>query len=292
MAPGGEFLPPGPCLAVLCRTMEQLDAALSGGASWVECDFEDLRRYKEAVERTRTRGIPIALAPPRIFKPGEAGFLSVLLKAAPDALLVRSTAHLAVFAREAPGTPRIGDYSLNVANDLSAAWALDQGLARFVPSYDLNFEQLSGVLSRIDPSRAEVVVHQHMPMFHMEHCVFAAALSKGKDWTDCGRPCDRHRVSLRDWAGKEHPLVADAGCRNTVYNAVPQSASQYVRRMLEAGVRWFRVELLGEDAAGARRLVNAYREVLDGARDGETLWRELRASNVMGVTRGPLGREG
>ena len=25
--------------------------------------------------------------------------------------------------------------------------------------------------------------------------------------------------------------------------------------------------------------------------NGETLWRELRASNVMGVTRGPLGRD-
>ena len=29
---------------------------------------------------------------------------------------------------------------------------------------------------------------------------------------------------LRDRIGKEHPLRADVGCRNTLYNATPQSA--------------------------------------------------------------------
>ena len=63
-----------------------------------------------------------------------------------------------------------------------------------VPSYDLNWEQLTALLGRGDPGRFEVVVHQHMPMFHMERCVFAAFLSEGKDWRDCGRPCDHHRA--------------------------------------------------------------------------------------------------
>ena len=130
-----------------------------------------------------------------------------------------------------------------------------------------------------------------MPMFHMEHCVFAALLSTGKDASDCGRPCDRHALDLADWSGKSHPVKADAGCRNTVFNAVAQSASPYLARMRDAGVRTFRVELLREDADAARRLVRGYREVLEGRADGRTLWKDLRASDVMGVTRGPLGRE-
>jgi U32 family peptidase len=65
-------------------------------------------------------------------------------------------------------------------------------------------------------------------MFHMEHCVFAAFLSDGKDWRDCGRPCDHHKVDLRDRVGAAFPVTPDAGCRNTVYNAVPQSAAEYV----------------------------------------------------------------
>jgi putative protease len=32
-------------------------------------------------------------------------------------------------------------------------------------------------------------------MFHMEHCVFCAFLSTGKDYRDCGRPCDTARCN-------------------------------------------------------------------------------------------------
>jgi putative protease len=71
-------------------------------------------------------------------------------------------------------------------------------------------------------------------------------LSKGKDWRDCGRPCDRHKLDLRDRAGARFPVVADAGCRNTVFNAVPQSAAEYIGRTRELGLRRFRIELLRE----------------------------------------------
>ncbi|HYF01241.1 MAG TPA: DUF3656 domain-containing protein [Planctomycetota bacterium] len=280
-----------PELVVLCRTLEQVEAALAEGARWIECDFEDIRRYRDAVPLCRAREAAVVLAPPRIFKPGEQGILRNVAAAGANGVLVRSTAHLAFFRREAPFLLQIGDFSLNAANELTSDLLLDKGLVRLVPSYDLNWEQLETMLGRVDPGRFEVTVHQHMPMFHMEHCVFAAVLSKGKDCTDCGRPCDRHALALKDWVGMEHPLKADVGCRNTIYNAVPQSASTYMRRMLDRGVRWFRVELLLEDAAASRRLVRGYRDVLDGRGDGQSLWRDLRALNTMGVTRGPLGRD-
>ncbi|MBI3268932.1 MAG: U32 family peptidase [Planctomycetes bacterium] len=290
-APKKKSADPPPRLAVLCRSMDQVEAALAEGATWIECDYEDPRRYRDAAERVHAAGAVLCLAPPRILKPGEQGFLKLLLGAGPDAVLARSTGHLPWFRREAPGVPLVGDFSLNAANDLTADWLLAQGLLRFVPSYDLNFEQLAALFARTDASRAEVVVHQYMPMFHMEHCVFAACLSTGKDYTDCGRPCDRHDLALKDWSGRAHPVKADAGCRNTIYNAVPQSASQYVRRFLDLGVRWFRLELLRETGDEARRLVRGYADVLAGRSDGQTLWQELRASNYLGVTRGPLGRE-
>lgn len=281
--------PGEPRLVVLCRSLEQLAAALEEGVRSVACDFEDIRRYREAVPRARAAGAEILVAPPRVHKPSERGILKNLLGAEADGILVRSTAHLDFYRREAPGRILAGDFSLNVANELAAEALLARGLDRFVPSYDLTWEQLQALLGRVDPGRAEVVLHQHMPMFHMEHCVFAAFLSTGKDSTDCGRPCDRHRVELRDRAGMAHPVRADVGCRNTVYNAVPQSASPYARALLERGVRRFRVELLGEDAPAARRLVRRYRDLLEGRADGRDLWKELRASSVLGVTRGPLG---
>ena len=278
-----------PTLVALCRSMEQVQAALDLRVSTIECDFEDIRKYREAVPLARSRGAAILLAPPRIHKPGELGILRNVAGAGPDGILVRSTAHLPHFRSEAPHLSLVGDFSLNTANELTADLLLSRGLARFVPSYDLNWEQFQALLGRVDAGRAEVVIHQHMPMFHNEHCTFAALLSKGKDATDCGRPCDRHAIALRDWAGHEHPVKADVGCRNTVYNAIPQSASQYVRRMVDLGVRWFRVEFLRENGEAAGRLLGAYRAVLEGRGDGDRLWKDLKASHLLGVTRGPLG---
>ena len=76
----------------------------------------------------------------------------------------------------------------------------------------------------VDPADwFDITIHQHMPMFHMEHCVFCAFLSDGTDFTNCGRPCDTHEVKLRDRVGTEHILQADAGCRNTLFNGKAQT---------------------------------------------------------------------
>ena len=125
-------------------------------------------------------------------------------------------------------------------------------------------------------------------MFHMEHCVFAAFLSTGKDWRDCGRPCDHHKVELRDRVGAAFPVTPDAGCRNTVFNARAQTGAQYFGRLQRAGLRYFRVELLDEDRENARRLISLYLRLLDGSCTGEGVWHELKADSRLGVTHGTL----
>jgi putative protease len=254
----------------------------------VYCDFEDGRRYKEAVPRARAVGIPVGLATLRILKPGEEGFLNPVLAAGPDAVLVRNLGAMLYFREHAPHLEQVADFSLNVANELTADLLRREGFARLVPSYDLSWEQFAALVRRSDPAWYECVIHQHMPMFHMEHCVFAAFLSNGKDWRDCGRPCDRHRVELRDRVGAAFPVTPDAGCRNTVFNALPQSAAEYVPQMLALGLRRFRVELLRETPDQVGPLLDAYRRVLEGWDDGRDTWRRLRAMNQLGVTRGTL----
>jgi putative protease len=184
----------------------------------------------------------------------------------------------------------VGDFSLNVANELTADLLAGEGLTRLVPGHDLNWEQLAALVGRIDPGLFEVVVHQHMSMFHMEHCVYAAFLSAGRDWRDCGRPCDRHRVDLRDRVGAEFPVVVDAGCRNTVFNAVAQSAAEFLPRMRALGLRHFRVELLREKGEQVAPLLEQYARVLAGVEDGRGTWRRLQVLNQLGVTRGTLQR--
>ena len=282
-------------LTVLTRTLEQVHAVLEwhpegdvACPAFLYCDFEEVRHYRDAVALCRQKNVPIALATPRIIKPSETGLLKQIANCRPDAVLVRNFAAVSFFQQTAPEMKLRGDYSLNVANELTAALFLEQGLQSLVPSYDLNLEQLRGMLQRINPGIFELVIHQHMPMFHMEHCVFSHVMSNGKDWHDCGRPCDRHRVELKDHVGESHPLVADVGCRNTVFNAHAQSAALYLPRLLDWGLRTFRVELLREPASEVRPLLDRYTRALTGRDSGPQVWRELHVLNQLGVTRGTL----
>ena len=279
--------PVEPSLRVLCRSMEQIGAALDAGISELYADFEDIRRYKEAVALVRERGNSrILLATPRIQKATEEGFFKLIENAEPDGVLIRNLGAITHFAGS--GLTTVGDFSLNVANPLTAQFFMNQGLQRATVSYDLNVAQVLDLLESAPPEWFELTIHQHMPMFHMEHCVFAAFLSEGKDHTDCGRPCEAHRVHLRDRVGMKHPLRADVGCRNTLFNAVAQTGAGYFKELRAAGLRNFRVELLEEDAEQTGNILRAYQALLSGETEGADLWRSLRAQTQLGVTKGTL----
>ena len=299
-----EFHPrdAGATLIVLVRNLAQLDAALKCGATTVYCEFEDPKKYREAVTTFHTaRGCStpssilhppssqpgIFVAPPRIFKPGDEWILNQVRSCNADGYLVRNYDHLKFFA----DTRRVGDFSLNVANRITADYFKNHfGLERVTDSYDLNVTQLDALLSAAPPEWFEITIHQHMPMFHMEHCVFCAFLSSGRDFRDCGRPCDVHDVRLRDRVGAEHPLKADAGCRNTVFNSQAQTGAEFVERLLALGVRNFRVEFLNESPDEVVRTITKYRQLLRGEISGTQLWRELKLFNQLGVTRGQMGK--
>lgn len=284
-------------LIVLVRNLAQLEAALQCGIKTIYCDFEDPKKYREAVTTFHTAfgckvpGSPgsalpaIFVAPPRIFKSGEEWTLEQVRSCNADGYLVRNYEHLRYFAKDR----RVGDFSLNIANHLTADYFKNQfGLERVTASYDLNVQQLDALLTGAPAEWFEITLHQHMPMFHMEHCVFCAFLSKGKDYHDCGRPCDKHDVRLKDRVGALHPLKADVGCRNTVFNSQAQTGAEFVERMLALGVRYFRIEFLNETPAEVTQTITKYRQLLRGEITGAQLWRELKLTNQLGVTRGQM----
>lgn len=277
---------PAPQLWALCRTPEQLTAAAEAGVDGVYVEYHHIANYPDAVATARSLGLPIYLATLRIQKPGEIGLTRKLLRHGADGILARNLAALEL-CRTAE-LPAIADFSLNMANPLSADWLRQQGARRTTISYDLNRDQLSDLIAAMPGRDLEAVVHQHMPMFHMEHCVFCAVISPGTNKTNCGRPCDRHAVKLRDRIGMEHPLHADIGCRNTLYNATPQSGAEVVRELLLAGVRHYRVELLEDSPGQTRRIIDLYRKLLAGRIEPAEVWQQLSASNRVGVTRGTL----
>ena len=248
-----------PRLHLLARREEQLPTlierfARSSGSvlATVYLDLDDWAACGRAVAAFRSAGVPVMIAAPRILTAAEAEQVDRLLAFEPDAALVRNLGMLQRLRNRAPHLPLIGDFSLNVANELAADLLLGLGLTRIAPALDLNLGQWSALRTAASSIPLEAVIHAHLPMLHMAHCVAAAALTDGNNCADCGRPCRRHEVRLRDRLGVEHLVTQDIARRTTVFNGNVQSAADLWADLDRIGVRDFRVELLGESPPSGR----------------------------------------
>ena len=288
ITPKSSHIATSPSLIVLVRNFQQLKATLQADIKTIYCEFEDPRNYREAVKMVREseQEISIFVAPPRITKPGESWIFKQIKDANADGYLIRNYDHLEYFTTE----KCVGDFSLNIANPLTADYFKQRfNLERLTASYDLNINQLEDLITNYPAENFEITIHQHIPMFHMEHCVFCAFLSQGTDYTNCGRPCDKYEVKLRDRVGSGHILKADAGCRNTVYNATAQTGAEYVQRLISLGLQHFRLEFVNETPEDVTKIIHHYSQLFRGEITGSQLWKKLKLQNQLGVTRGALG---
>jgi putative protease len=270
---------------LLVRTPEQLEAALDVRPASITLDYLDLYGLKPSVDLVKQSGVPVRVASPRVLKPGEEKLRDFLLRLDCD-LLVRPAGLVDVVAQTQRAIT--GDFSLNAANAITAAWFLAKGLARIAPTHDLNAAQVAALARAVGGSALEAIAYQHLPVFHTEHCVFCRFLSKGTSYRDCGRPCETHLVALRDDKGREHPVLADTGCRNTVFGAEAQEASAHMDAWLAAGIGDFRLEFAHETAGEVRDVALGFARALAGEVSFDAWGARLRRLSPSGTTEGSL----
>jgi putative protease len=273
-----------PSLHVLVRTAEQLDAALAVSPDSITLDYLDLYGLRPSIERVRQSGIAVRVASPRVLKPGEEKIVDFLL-GCDCPILVRSTGLLEALRHREP-RELTGDFSLNAANALTANEFFALGLRALTPTYDLNAAQIAELAREVGGQRIEAVAYQHLPVFHTEHCVFCRFLSKGTSYRDCGRPCEEHRVALRDTQGRPHPVMADVGCRNTVFGAEAQEASAHLEDWRAAGIARYRLEFTHESAAQVAGVTRAFADAFAARMTGRELTLRLQKLSPEGITQG------
>jgi putative protease len=273
-------------LHLLVRTQAQLEAAIAVRPAEITLDYLDLYGLKPSLERVRAAGIQARVASPRVLKPGEEHIVDFLLSC--DCPILVRSAGLLHALRDRSHHPLAGDFSLNAANASSAEEFFALGLTSLTPTHDLNAEQVADLARAVGGERIEAILYQHLPVFHTEHCVFCRFLSAGTSYKDCGRPCEHHVVALRDDAGRAHPVMADVGCRNTVFGAEAQEASRHLDDWRAAGIAQFRLEFAHESGEQTEEIARLFTSALAGSSTAQELARQLRSMAPQGVTEGSL----
>lgn len=284
---------------VLLREKGQVDDLLASASteilSAIDCvilDFEFGRDYQASVQALRQAKVRVGLATTRILKPNEYRNLKYLLSLQPDVLLVRNLGALYYFTKENPVSCELrGDFSLNVTNHLTADYLFKKRLSTLCLSYDLNHRQVLQVLENAPAQNLEVTLFQYMPSFHMEHCVFAAFLSSGSSYRDCGKPCEKHDVRLKDQFDHWHQIKPDQECRNTMYHATSQSAARFWKTWQEHGLGYVRYEALKERGDELLNKIATHIDLLQGRIDSDELYRRLGALEAYGLSEGQLHRD-
>ncbi len=280
---GTPTLPMAPQLHLLVRSEAQLDAALLSDCQSIMLDFLDLYGVRKSVAKVRNAGREVRIATPRVLKPDETKILD-FLRSLECPILVRSAAML----ERLQGTELVGDFSLNTANSQTAAAYLDLGCSRLTPTHDLNARQVERLARDVGAHRIEVALFHHLPVFHTEHCVFCRFLSTGTTHLDCGRPCETHEIALRDERGRSHPVVADVGCRNTVFGAEAQQPGAHLQSWLAAGIGHYRIEFAHETPEQVRSIAQTCYEAITGQLKPADFVVALRRTTPGGVTEGSL----
>ncbi|MEP7290378.1 MAG: DUF3656 domain-containing protein [Chloroflexota bacterium] len=273
-------------LHLLVRTPEQLEAALEVKPASITLDYLDLYGLRPAVEQIKEAGITPRVASPRVLKPQEQRIVNFLLRL--DCQLVVRSGGLVEALQGRYQHPLIGDFSLNVANQLSADTYFKLGIDKITPTHDLNADQISKLAEEIGGERLEVIAYHHLPVFHTEHCVFCRFLSKGTSYLDCGHPCEKHKVALRDAQGRNHPVMADVGCRNTVFGAEAQVASRHLDQLIQSGIAHYRLEFVHESAEVVRQVAAAFQGYFSRKLNSTELDQRLQKIAPQGTTEGSL----
>ena len=274
-------------LHVLIRSADQLDAAIAASPASITLDYLELYGLRDSVEKVIAAEIHCRAASPRILKPSEQNIIKFLLSLDCD-ILVRSAGLLKDLANDPRSIGKlVGDFSLNAANFLSVETYLAMGLKQITPTYDLNGQQIAELVDHVPADKLEVIAYSHLPVFHMEHCVFCRFLSDGTDSSNCGHPCERHQISIEDAQGRRHPVMADVGCRNTVFGNEAQFDGQWVEQWWHTGIADFRIEFVHQTGDQIQEVLTAFESFFAGRISADDLETLLNVDDVK-TTQGSL----
>lgn len=270
-------------LSVLVRNLEQFEAAKECRVDEIYLEFKNKQMIEHALQLAGNQFF-LRIVPPRICKPTEINYIAGLKSFAVSGFVSRNYDHLNIFS----GLRQITDFSFNITNPIAATHLLEMyDVQRVTLGFDLDSNQIFDLIKTGDANKFEVVIHHHMPMFHMEYCLFCNFLSKGQSRANCGKPCEKNSLRLVDRVGEKHFVKSDLFCRNTIYHSRAQTGAYIIKDLINSRVGALRIELLNESKAQSVKTIEAYKALIKGNMKPDDLCELINAWPKLGISLNP-----
>lgn len=256
-------------LAVKVNNLESLKKACDGGADLIYMSGEAFRpdkpfkkqEIKEAIEYAKSKKVFYVL-PRMIFERQriELTYLVPELKKMGIAgVLIGNAGDIYEFNDS--DIEFRGDFSLNVYNEVIAAFYEGQGLSSVTLSIESPAEVVKTALLRSE-TPIEVIVQGAPVAMYLEHCLIAA--EHGKTSTDfCEDYCSKGSFELKDENGINHKVYSDQYCKNHIILTKDICYLPILKELKELGAATFRIEAQHYTPEQIEKVTAIYRGVID-----------------------------
>lgn len=195
-----------------------------------------------------------------------------------DTVLIQSYGHISFFEE----FNLIADFTLNIVNDYSYNFYLDNNFNRITLSPELNLTGISKM--DLDRNKTEILGYGYIPVMTTKHCVISTVLEKGKNCQMC-----RERMGLLDKIGEIFPIEKKYNCITEIYNSKKILLIEDWKKLVKAGIGYFRLNFLDESPREIKKIVLLHQRFIKGQMEEEDI-STLQKLKKAGFTKGHLNR--
>lgn len=204
-------------------------------------------------------------------------FLEKAAEAKVDALIIGDMGAAVLAQRYAPDVDIHVSTQASVSNaETAKAWQA-LGAKRIVAAREMSLAELAQMKSLMPPDmELEAFAHGAMCMAYSGRCLISDYLAKGRSGVrgNCAQSCRWQYALAEAWnPGVYHPIEED-GRGSYLLNAQDLCMIEHLDDLVQAGVDSIKIEGRNKKAYYVACVVNAYRQVMDGA-DPALFLREL-----------------
>ena len=261
---------------------EQLEYAIRFGADAVylacdkfgmrarACNFS-LEEMPRVVEYAHERGVDVHVTCNIIMHDGDMAelerYMAALAEASVDAFIIGDLGALRIARRVAPSVAIHVSTQASVSNAEAALTCYELGARRIVCARELSLEDIAAMHTKLpEDLELEAFVHGAMCMAYSGRCLISDyTTGRSALRGSCAQSCRWNYALVEEKRPGEYFPIEEDGNGSYLLNAQDMNMLAHLDELAAAGVDSVKIEGRNKKAYYVASVVNAYRQVLDGA---------------------------